>query len=114
MLIETAIKQIHVNLKSSATTVAITTTKSQILQIQTPQNYSLAYEHFLIPLSSTYRIISKSLVKMGIPNLSKADEEAPHTFYHILNMSTIFRRVKIKQQQQQKTNTFFHYIVLVY
>ena len=42
MLIETVIKQIHVNLKSSATTVAITTTKSQILQIQTPQNYSLA------------------------------------------------------------------------
>ena len=42
MLIKTVIKQIHVNLKSSATTVAITTTKSQILQIQTPQNYSLA------------------------------------------------------------------------
>ena len=43
MLIKTVIKQIHVNLKSSATTVAITTTKSQILQIQTPQNYSLAH-----------------------------------------------------------------------
>ena len=42
MLIKTVIKQIHVNLKFSATTVAITTTKSQILQIQTPQNYSLA------------------------------------------------------------------------
>ena len=51
---------------------------------------------------------------MGILNLSKADEGDPHTFYHILNMSTIFRIVKIKQQQQQKTNTFFHYIVLVY
>ena len=43
MLIKTVIKQIHINLKSSATTVAITTTKSQILQIQTPQNYSLAH-----------------------------------------------------------------------
>ena len=60
MLIKTVIKQIHVNLKSSATA----TTKSQILQIQTPQNYSLARVN-------------------------------------------IFRRVKIKQQQQQKTNTFF-------
>ena len=44
---------------------------------------------------------------MGIPNLSEADERGPHAVYHILNMSTIFRRVKIKQQQQQKTNTFF-------
>ena len=45
---------------------------------------------------------------MGIPNLSEADEGGPHAVYHILNMSTIFRRVKIKQQQQQqKTNTFF-------
>ena len=42
MLIKTVIKQIRINFKSSATTVAITTTKSQILQIQTPQNYSLA------------------------------------------------------------------------
>ena len=37
MLIKTVIKQILINLKPSATTVAITTTKSQILQIQTPQ-----------------------------------------------------------------------------
>ena len=46
---------------------------------------------------------------MGIPNLSEADEGGPHTVYHILNISTIFRRVKInrQQQQQQKTNTFF-------
>ena len=47
---------------------------------------------------------------MEIPNLSEADEGGPHAVYHILNMSTIFRRVKIKrqqQQQQQKTNTFF-------
>ena len=52
---------------------------------------------------------------MGIPNLSEADEGGPHALYHILNMSTIFRRVKIKQQQQQKKKTlFFHYIVLVY
>ena len=51
---------------------------------------------------------------MGIPNLSEADEGGPHAVYHILNMSTIFRRVKIKQQQQQKTNTFLNYIVLVY
>ena len=51
---------------------------------------------------------------MGIANLSEADEGGPHAVYHILNMSTIFRRVKIKQQQQKKTTLFFHYIVLVY